>query len=1075
MVPAQRLRPSLYSLPSTHPQDDTMPTLAPSAPAAATIPGPGSLPQPKRWTDATGYKRPPAAVKAVWAAIKRCAGMGQESREYHGTLTPGHEATPWTDPAARGHGYSMPLSGTQSPEAVRRYCAIGERYGWALSLDNLDRVAADCMALIRAAADPASGILTIQDQRKPADVQAKERAEAEAREADRKAKAEAKDRAEREADPEGYAIRRARGAEQCALLREAFRKRGWNQRAVTVRNESYSMGSSFHVTILDPSAIHDMAELRRLVNTSERIDRCEASGEILSGGNRFAHLQYSDQAQAMLRAPYVDACAATLVALRAEPAGSRSLLPIAGTSYGLGIESAGHRAVLWDLAKDGGGYKGHGVDLHAPTEARARSAAESLALSIGTWLHDAGTHPCQQQQHAAPAAAEDAPANAAPPGWRIERHEHTKRHRTMVLAIPEGRTDQATFQRWSIHAQDMGGWYSRKWGRTPGGFAWWADEDGDAQARAFIAWTRGGPGPKGDPTSGPSPEDVREGIALVQRDLDSLQPALTKWARGGEHGPTPSPGGVFPSLLACSMGKAFRVLAIERTTEAANAACDRTGGGVLCEVYPVLAGNRTGAPCLVSGGIIVAALTPEPADACQYPAPDVQSPLKLTNGVRLLVARSDGQWGLVLGIDEAGSTRKGDELRRYLAANAYARKPVEISQLPDGRQIFVDAYGMGYGPWRRPQTPAPAPARANAATQTAAQYREAKGAELRQGVNASAADRVDALAAKLETDAAHKLAPRLENTPKRQREAGSARVDGYRMQRAAAILRAWAAAARTGFPPGISLASVATPTKAEALQVAAKPYDREGRSGYYDAPMEVTDPNAWTDTSPRACALRALRALLTAADAQRDQAQAQAQAKAAELAALRRSDLPGFFPTPEPLARRMIELAGGNLEGLTVLDPSCGIGSLLDLAAEAGAMCYGFEIVPKLAAYCHKWSLARMVECRDFLDIPLADVVANRCGFLAGSGLASRGADVVLMNPPFEKGAAPVHVRHALRFLKPGGVLVAVVPSQVRSKGELEDLAPEWHDVEPGAFSSAREAFRQTGVAVALCVLRREG
>lgn len=366
----------------------------------------------------------------------------------------------------------------------------------------------------------------------------------------------------------------------------------------------------------------------------------------------------------------------------------------------------------------------------------------------------------------------------------------------------------------------------------------------------------------------------------------------------------------------------------------------------------------------------------------------------------------------------------------------------------------------------------------------------------------SKADRIRAKADRLEAQANAKLAPRPENTPRRQREAGTARLGGHRMQRAAAYLRAWADAAEAGtLPPEL----IKPPTKAEALAAAAKPCDCS-RTGYYDAPMEVADPDAWGDTSPRAMSLRDLAGF----DRAKAEEQAQEAAKAAELAELRRSDFPGFFPTPEPLGRRMIKLARlnlpevisrpgvepatmcerGSLEGLTVLDPSCGIGSLLDLAAEAGADCYGVEVVPKLADFCRRHGRARTVECRDFLDHGRMGTCEGHkwAGFLSGSGIVTRGADVVLMNPPFEKGAAPRHVRLAYRFLASGGVLVAVMPAGVRAcceRGQdgnthlhrfedwLHDLDHEWHDVEPAAFASARDAFRQTGVAVDLLVIRK--
>ncbi|WP_344897990.1 methyltransferase, partial [Nonomuraea antimicrobica] len=49
--------------------------------------------------------------------------------------------------------------------------------------------------------------------------------------------------------------------------------------------------------------------------------------------------------------------------------------------------------------------------------------------------------------------------------------------------------------------------------------------------------------------------------------------------------------------------------------------------------------------------------------------------------------------------------------------------------------------------------------------------------------------------------------------------------------------------------------------------------------------------------------------------------------------------------------------------------------------------------------------------------------------------------DRVLMNPPFSKGQDIQHVTHALRFLKPGGQLVAVMSTGVTSRQDKTTLA----------------------------------
>lgn len=129
---------------------------------------------------------------------------------------------------------------------------------------------------------------------------------------------------------------------------------------------------------------------------------------------------------------------------------------------------------------------------------------------------------------------------------------------------------------------------------------------------------------------------------------------------------------------------------------------------------------------------------------------------------------------------------------------------------------------------------------------------------------------------------------------------------------------------------------------------------------------------------------------------------------------------PDLFPTPPEVAARVasyLEL----FDGCSVLEPSIGTGSLMRaiLEEEPGATVQGYDVSRSLAeAASATWA--------DFLE------VEQRPEF-----------DRVAMNPPFSKGADMRHVSHALGFLKPGGVLVAIVadgPRQDRYFERFEDI-----------------------------------
>lgn len=68
----------------------------------------------------------------------------------------------------------------------------------------------------------------------------------------------------------------------------------------------------------------------------------------------------------------------------------------------------------------------------------------------------------------------------------IEKHTHTKKGFNMFIVITE-RTDREQYQIMLNEAKARGGWYSRKWGKTPGGFAF-KDEQA---AQEFADWLSG--------------------------------------------------------------------------------------------------------------------------------------------------------------------------------------------------------------------------------------------------------------------------------------------------------------------------------------------------------------------------------------------------------------------------------------------------------------------------------------------------------------------------------------------------------------------------------------------------------
>lgn len=144
-----------------------------------------------------------------------------------------------------------------------------------------------------------------------------------------------------------------------------------------------------------------------------------------------------------------------------------------------------------------------------------------------------------------------------------------------------------------------------------------------------------------------------------------------------------------------------------------------------------------------------------------------------------------------------------------------------------------------------------------------------------------------------------------------------------------------------------------------------------------------------------------------------------------------------YYPTPAAVVERVLADMSYRLPGQRVLEPSCGCGRFLDALRAAGADVVGCEVDPVRAAMCE--AKGHRVMRMNFLEtVPDARF------------------DRVVMNPPFYGRHYAKHVRHALRFLKPGGTLTAILPATARyDHGELDDLQPRWDDLPVGSFSES--------------------
>ncbi|MDX3232941.1 methyltransferase [Streptomyces sp. ME19-01-6] len=165
----------------------------------------------------------------------------------------------------------------------------------------------------------------------------------------------------------------------------------------------------------------------------------------------------------------------------------------------------------------------------------------------------------------------------------------------------------------------------------------------------------------------------------------------------------------------------------------------------------------------------------------------------------------------------------------------------------------------------------------------------------------------------------------------------------------------------------------------------------------------------------------------------------------------------GYFPTPAPVVEQLIDLADLS-PGMDVLEPSAGRGAIALPIADLGVFVECIELQEGNA--------------RHIIDADALGILGVTIGdFLACD--SNPEFDRIVMNPPFAKQADIRHVQHALNFLKPGGLLVAVMSAGVTFRsGRAEEfrklVADRGGSIEPLPESAFKESGTDVRTVVAL-------
>lgn len=162
-----------------------------------------------------------------------------------------------------------------------------------------------------------------------------------------------------------------------------------------------------------------------------------------------------------------------------------------------------------------------------------------------------------------------------------------------------------------------------------------------------------------------------------------------------------------------------------------------------------------------------------------------------------------------------------------------------------------------------------------------------------------------------------------------------------------------------------------------------------------------------------------------------------------------------LFQTPPRIAAHMVELAAEHVpQPRHVLEPSAGLGRLFLPARERWPEAR-FTLVEESSACMaelYKFPGAHLLQ-GDFLSLKVGQVF-----------------DVILMNPPFERGRDIKHILHARALLAPGGVLVGLCYDGVRQNKKLRPLCQSWEVLPAKSFKA-----EGTAAGVALVTMGKGG
>lgn len=340
--------------------------------------------------------------------------------------------------------------------------AIKEAYAYTITAENFKAFIADCEA---AAAElekmrPVIDKRTTTEQREAAARLQKEREEKAAIEREEQT---AKEAAERQTVcalwPDLEQVKPGGYADQTLAARNIRKelKKKFPGVKFSVTSESYSMGDNVNVKWQDGPTIKQVESItdkysRGSFNSMEDIYEDDKEGRAFTsvfGGTKYL---FTDRT---VSAPIKE-----------------KILSLLETRLGESFGAAGSYERKENLAR---------VMSDALRETDLTGKGD--IIGIGLSPNKANVWQIDFKQAPAPAQAADCQGATDCGGVKIGRYMHTKKGREFSLVQLENKVAAETFNSLLGKARTLGGWYSRAWGATPGGFAFWdADKAADFAA-----------------------------------------------------------------------------------------------------------------------------------------------------------------------------------------------------------------------------------------------------------------------------------------------------------------------------------------------------------------------------------------------------------------------------------------------------------------------------------------------------------------------------------------------------------------------------------------------------------------